>query len=107
STQLSSLISLVAGEDQAEIVFTPSSSFNAVRIGSSGVALGGGLKIYEAYYLKPANDIISCDVPADLLYGSTGGIAGGLNAIDNPDRAIDADHTSFATFRANVQAEGS
>lgn len=107
STQLSSLISLIAGEDQAEIVFTPSSSFNAVRVGSSGVALGGGLKIYEAYYLKPANDIINCDVPADLLYGSTGGIAGGLNAIDNPYHAIDADHTSFAMLRANVQAAGS
>lgn len=107
SVQLSSLVSLIAGEDQAEIIFTPPASFNAVRIGSSGVALGGGLKIYESYYLRPVTEEISCDAPVDLLFGSTGGLAGGLNAIENAYQSIDANPSSFAMLRANVQAAGS
>jgi hypothetical protein len=103
---IGNLISLLAGEDQAEIVFTPTESFNSVRIYSSGVALGGGLKIYDAYYLIPATNQIACDVPADILYGSTGSIAGGLNAIENASKAIDNDLTSFAVMRANVSAVG-
>lgn len=107
SYSIASLISLLAGEDQAEIVFTPTESFNSVRIYSSGVRLDGGLKIYEAYYLIPAApNIIACDISADVLYGSTGSIAGGLNAIDNPYNAIDDDLTSFTTMRANVSAAG-
>lgn len=100
---IGNLITLLAGEDQAEIVFTPTESYNSVRIRSSGVALGDGLKIYEAYYLAPASPgPISCDAVADLLYGSTGDIAGGLNAVSDAYEAIDGDPVTFATLRTNV-----
>lgn len=99
---LSTLITLIAGEDQAEIAFTPNSQFNAVRIRSSGVALGGGLKIYEAYYLTPATDDLGCDLPADILYGSSSGLVGGLNTVSTPQAAIDGNLNSSATIRSNV-----
>lgn len=104
SVQISTLISLIAGEDQAEIVFTPSATSNSVRISSSGVALGGGLKIYEAYYLDESNT--ACSPPRDVLFGSTGNIAGGLNAVENAYNAIDGNNSTFSTIRANVSAAG-
>src|SRR5690606_35150109 len=104
SVSLSSLISLLGGEDQDEIAFTPPGSYNAVRISSSGVALGGGLRIYEAYFYKPTTTNITCDQPLDVLYGSTGPIAGSLNGVENAYNSIDGNQSTFATIKANVSA---
>ncbi|TDQ73391.1 hypothetical protein CLV99_4443 [Sphingobacterium yanglingense] len=104
---IGNLITLLAGEDQAEIVFIPTLSFNSIRIYSSGIKLGGGLKIYEAYYLAPSSPTpTDCDTPTDILYGSTGNIAGGLNAIESPYNAIDGNPITYTTMRANVSAVG-
>lgn len=104
SVALSSLVSLLAGADQDEIVFTPPGAYNRVRITSAGIALGGGFHIYEAYFYKPVTNDITCDQPVDVLYGSTGPIAGALNGVENPRRAIDGDPTRFATIKANLSA---
>src|SRR5690606_15168397 len=106
---LSSLVSLLGGEDQDELVFTPMEGgspkpYNAVRITSSGIALGGGFRIYDAYFYKTIPGSIACNEAVDVLYGSTGNIAGGLNAIDSAVNAIDNDDTTYATIRANVSA---
>lgn len=102
--QLSALISLLNGADQQEIVFTSGVPFDAVRLTNTAVSLGGGLDIYEAYFYKPIPGQIACDEAVDVLYGSTGSIAGGLNSVENAYNAIDNDGITFATIRANVSA---
>src|SRR5690606_34284927 len=109
SVPLSTLISLLAGEDQNEIVFIPMNgttpvTYNAVRITYSGVALAGGFRIYEAYYYKPTTTNITCDQPLDVLSGSTGPIAGSLNGVENAYNSIDGNQSTFATIKANVSA---
>jgi len=109
SEVLSSLISLIGGTDEAEVVFTPMNgatpvAYNSIRITSSGVALGGGLYIFDAYYLKSVGNDISCDDPSDVLAGSTGSIAGGLNPVENQYNSIDGNSITSALLRANVSA---
>ncbi|MET6999515.1 gliding motility-associated C-terminal domain-containing protein [Chitinophaga defluvii] len=110
SRTISSLLTLIAGASDFDLVYKPASGltygvdYDAVRVTTTGVAIGGGLRLYEAYFDKAAAGAIACDAPADLLSGSTGSIAGGLNPVDNAQQAIDGNPSTFATLRANVSA---
>ncbi|MGS2764547.1 Ig-like domain-containing protein, partial [Sinomicrobium sp. M5D2P9] len=100
--QLSSLIGLLNGADQADIVLpAPGEPYNSVRIRYNGIALGGGINIYGAYFNEPG-DNVACDEPSDILWGNSGGIAGGLNPVDDPENAADGDETTFAHLRVNL-----
>src|SRR5690606_14950461 len=85
-----------AVKTKTKLLLPPPGSYNAVRISSSGVALGGGLRIYEAYFYKPTTTNITCDQPLDVLYGSTGPIAGSLNGVENAYNSIDGNQSTFA-----------
>ncbi|RAV27449.1 hypothetical protein DN748_18610 [Sinomicrobium soli] len=103
---LGSLIGLLDGEDQVDIVVpAPGVPYNSVRIRSAGIALGGGVNIYGAYFNKPAVGV-TCNTASDILWGSEADLAGGVNAVDNPQNAVDGDNTSFAELHANVSIAG-
>ncbi len=105
----SSLVNLISGENQIEFTFTPTVAYDGVKISlgdGTGVLSAGvlsQLKVYGAYFTKPANGIV-CETPLDVLYGSTGNIAGGLNAVEDPYNAIDKNDGTRAFLRANVSA---
>ncbi|WP_353184611.1 hypothetical protein [Parapedobacter lycopersici] len=98
---LNNLITLLSGADQAEVIIIPSSTYDRVRISTSGIALGGGLNIYEAYYYRTATSVI-CDQPIDILYGTNGAILGGLNIVQNPALAIDGNITTAAVLNGTA-----
>ncbi|RNL95753.1 hypothetical protein ED312_00020 [Sinomicrobium pectinilyticum] len=103
---LGSLIGLLNGADQADIVLpAPDVPYNSVRVLYDGVALGGGINIYGAYFNEPG-DSIACDMAEDILWGSEASLAGGVNAVNNPQNAIDGDESTFAELNATVSVEG-
>ncbi|RNL68602.1 hypothetical protein ED312_23175, partial [Sinomicrobium pectinilyticum] len=103
---LGNLIGLLNGADQADIVLpAPGVPYNSVRIYSSGIALGGGVNIYGAYFNEPG-DGVACDTASDILWGSEASLAGGVNAVDDPQNAIDGDESTFAELHATVSVAG-
>ncbi|WP_187774917.1 gliding motility-associated C-terminal domain-containing protein [Pedobacter sp. BS3] len=105
----SSLVNLLGGENQVEFTITPTVAYDGVKIklGGTGDILSAGVlasaKVYHAYFTKPATGVV-CNAPIDLLYGSTGNLAGSLNPVENPGNAIDGNENSSALLRANVSA---
>ncbi|WP_461534473.1 immunoglobulin domain-containing protein [Sinomicrobium sp.] len=103
---LNTLIGLLAGEDQADIVLpAPGEPYDSVRVYYSGAALGGGIRIYEAYFNKPSTGII-CNAASDVLWGSEASIVGGVNSVINPQYAVDGDDTSFAELYSTASVVG-
>ncbi len=103
---LGSLIGLLNGADQADIVLpAPGVAYNSVRVRSAGIALGGGVNIYGAYFNEPG-DNVDCDTASDILWGSEASLAGGVNAVDDPQNAIDGDSDTYAELHATVSVLG-
>src|SRR5690606_17388485 len=85
-----SLLGLLGGNAQDVIVFTPGANYNGVRVEiNPTVDVGTTVDFFGAYFLAPASGPVACDSPAEVIWGSTGSIAGGLNTVDNPQAAID------------------
>ncbi|MBC9798684.1 immunoglobulin domain-containing protein, partial [Sinomicrobium weinanense] len=103
------LLSLLNGAFVNEIIFVPSDengvpvAYDAVRITLTGlVSLGLNLDVYYAYYLQDfVNDIV-CNSPVEVLYGSTSGLVGGLNTIEDPQNAIDGNVSTNSILRSNI-----
>ena len=103
------LVNLLSGKNQIEFTITPQQAYDGVKI-SLGIPQGilnagvlTNLEVHHAYILKPASSIV-CETVIDSLYGSTGILAGGLNAVSNPSLAFDKNENTYATLRTNVSA---
>ncbi len=114
SITIGSLLSLISGQNQGELVFTPVDgnnqpvAYNAIRVTTAAVlSVGGAINIYEAYYNIPATSTVVCDNPIDILWGASGGVLGGVNQVTNPMNAVDGNLTTYTQLRANVSVAAS
>ncbi|WP_268223795.1 immunoglobulin domain-containing protein [Sinomicrobium oceani] len=65
----------------------------------------GGVNIYGAYFSEPG-DNVDCNTASDILWGSEASLAGGVNAVDDPQNAIDGDTSTYAELHATVSVLG-
>ncbi|HYH57568.1 MAG TPA: hypothetical protein VD772_13210, partial [Anseongella sp.] len=107
---ISDLIGALAGENQIEFTVTPAVAYDGLKIKlapADGLLSAGVLataQVFEAYYLQPAAGPVACAEPFDLLYGSTGSVAGVVNPVVNPYNSIDGNLATYAALHAAVSA---
>lgn len=105
ATTLDNLVSLINGENQLDIVLSPGVNFDAIRLTMSAtLSVLPTINIYEAYFYRSKVTPMLCHKADDVIYGSTGNIAGGLNAVEDAYNSIDDNMTTRATVRVNVSA---
>jgi|GEM_PF-3486800 len=104
TTTSGGVLGLLNGEDEMDFVVNPTSSATSVRVTYSGVAIASPLRVFAAYFDKPAATDISCNTVIDELSGSTGGIATALTAVTDLENATDGDETTYATMNALLAA---
>lgn len=104
------LLTVLKGDQVIEFTFIPQVDYDGVRVKlgvpkNSLLSIGAlaTAKVYHAYFTKQASDIV-CETPIDVLFGNTGILAGGLNAVEFPERSIDRNPSTAALLRANVGA---
>ncbi|PSL49523.1 gliding motility-associated-like protein [Chitinophaga niastensis] len=112
-TNISNAIAnLLALNNQAE-VYVPATvgagTYDRVRITMTAPLLGAlaSLRIYSAYYNKPASSVIACDLPIDELSGVTSTLGVpivNLGSVTNPDNAIDGNLATAATLSTTLGA---
>jgi hypothetical protein len=98
----------VAGKNIVDIIIpNPSSSYNAVQItASAGLGVNNIVRVYAAYVDELVTTGVNCNTTADVIYGVTSGVLGGVNNVVLPNNVADNDLTSYATLTQTLGVAG-
>ncbi|NCD72142.1 gliding motility-associated C-terminal domain-containing protein [Mucilaginibacter agri] len=106
----SSLVSLLANNNQTELTFTPTQQYDRVRVTLNGGLVGAlnSIYLYEAFY--PLSGAVACNTAFDELDGVSSNLLGlgnlGVGGVQNPQNAIDGNPSTAATLNAGVGLVG-
>ena len=103
------LASVASNNNQLELIFSPTTAYDRVRVTLNGGLLGAlsTIYLYDAFYTTPGPAI--CNTSYDELHGISSALLGlGLNigGVANPQNAIDGDLNTASTLNAGVGALG-
>jgi gliding motility-associated-like protein len=103
------LASVASSNNQLELIFSPTTAYDRVRVTLSGGLLGAlsTIYLYDAFYTTPGPPI--CNTAYDELHGISSALLGlGLNigGVANPLNAIDGNINTASTLNAGVGALG-
>ncbi|WP_343744524.1 gliding motility-associated C-terminal domain-containing protein [Chitinophaga sp.] len=104
------LLNLLVSGNQAEVfVPAPGAAYDRVRVTIDAGLLSAALslKVYAAYYNKPATGTIACNTPIDVLTGATADLGlASLGGVTNAQNAIDNNISTYATMQTALAAAG-
>ncbi|WCT10241.1 gliding motility-associated C-terminal domain-containing protein [Mucilaginibacter jinjuensis] len=106
----SSLITLLANNNQTELTFTPTQQYDRVRVTLNGGLVGAlnTIYLYEAFY--PVSGAVACNTAFDELDGISSNLLGlgnlGIGGVQNPQNAIDGNPATAATLNAGIGLAG-
>ena len=106
----SSLVTLLANNNQTELTFTPTQQYDRVRVTLNRSLLGAlnSIYLYEAFY--PVSGAVACNIAFDELDGISSNLLGlgnlGIGGVVNPQNAIDGNPATAATLNAGVGLVG-
>ncbi|MDN5284713.1 MAG: gliding motility-associated C-terminal protein [Mucilaginibacter sp.] len=104
------LASVLSNNNQVELIFSPTTAYDRVRVTLNGGLLGAlsSIYLYDAFYTTPGGAPI-CNTPYDELHGISSALLGlglSVGGVVNPQNAIDADINTASTLNAGVGALG-
>lgn len=106
----STLVTLLANNNQTELTFTPTQQYDRVRVTLNGGLVGAlnSIYLYEAFY--PVSGAVACNTAFDELDGISSTLLGlgnlGIGGVVNPQNAIDGNPATAATLNAGVGLVG-
>jgi gliding motility-associated-like protein len=106
----SSLVTLLANNNQTELTFTPTQQYDRVRVTLNGGLVGAlnSIYLYEAFY--PVSGAVACNTAFDELDGVSSNLLGlgnlGVGGVVTPQNAIDGNPATAATLNAGVGLVG-
>ena len=106
---VSTLVSVLANNDQIEASITPTAAYDRIRVTLNGGLLGAlsTLYLYEGFYNGTAAG--ACNSPVDELYGISSGLLNlglAVGGVQNPQNADDGNLTTYSTLNAGVGLVG-
>ena len=106
---VSTLVSVLANNDQIEASITPTAAYDRIRVTLNGGLLGAlsSLYLYEGFY--NGNAAGACNSPVDELYGISSGLLNlglAVGGVQNPQNADDGNLTTYSTLNAGVGLVG-
>ncbi len=105
SQTVGALLGALKGASEADIVINPTGTAASVEVSYSGISLGTGVRVYAAYFDKPATTDTLYNKPLDILSSSNGALGGGvLSSVTSPSDAIDGDENTFASINKLADA---
>ncbi|MBD1395326.1 gliding motility-associated C-terminal domain-containing protein [Mucilaginibacter glaciei] len=109
SVTAATLLTAASNNSQAEVVITPTQTYDRVRITLNGGLLGAlsSLYVYDAFYYGPAP--LACGIAFDELHGISAGLLNlgvDVGGVANPQNAIDGNFNTASTLNAGVGAVG-
>lgn len=101
-----SLLGLLNGLSQSDIVVKPTASATSVRVTYTAIAIGGGIDVYAAYFDKPATTLTNYNTAADAIFGASGALltTSLLSSVDSTLNVIDGNEGTKATIRSLASA---
>ncbi|MBC9931458.1 gliding motility-associated C-terminal domain-containing protein [Chitinophaga qingshengii] len=104
------LLNLLVSGNQAEVfVPAPNAAYDRVRITIDAGLLSAALslKVFAAYYNKPATGVIDCNTPIDVLTGATADLGlASLGGVTDPQKAVDGNISTYAVMQTALAAAG-
>ncbi|MDN3550333.1 gliding motility-associated C-terminal domain-containing protein [Mucilaginibacter aquaedulcis] len=109
SVSAPTLASVASSNNQLELIFSPTTAYDRVRVTLNGGLLGAlsSIYLYDAFYTTPGPAI--CNTAYDELHGISSALLNlGLNigGVVNPQNAIDGNINTASTLNAGVGALG-
>lgn len=106
---VSTLLSVLSNNNQAEVTFTPQQAYDRVRVSLNGGLAGvlSSIYLYEAFYNGPAAAL--CNNAIDELHGISPGLLNlgvDVGGVANPQLAIDGNINTASTINAGISAVG-
>ncbi|PJJ79205.1 gliding motility-associated C-terminal domain-containing protein [Mucilaginibacter auburnensis] len=103
------LVTAASNNNQVLVTFTPTQTYDRIRITLNGGLIGAlsSIYLYEAFYNTPG--VVPCNTAIDELHGISAGLLNlgvDVGGVANPTNAIDGDINTYSTLNASVGAVG-
>ncbi|MCC8408224.1 gliding motility-associated C-terminal domain-containing protein [Mucilaginibacter sp. UR6-1] len=109
SYSAATLLTAVSNNNQFEVGFTPTQTYDRIRVTLNGGLLGvlSNLYVYDSYFYGPGP--APCNTAVDELHGISAGLLNlgvDVGGVANPQNAIDGNINTASTLNAGVNIAG-